>query len=614
MLENRPIVAITIGYIIGIIMGLYCNISIVFLYLLFTIIYLIIKNISDKNTQRKKQFKLVSIRRYRRYFKIIFTKNVCILICISSVVSNTITTYKNMKIDEFLNRYNGKEIHFSSKVVSNDITKKYNKKVIIKFEGKHFYLKVKKNTQINYGDTIIIKGTFIKPKKQTNYKGFNYLDYYKSQGIFGTINATSIEIIDKEDNFFNTLFLNIKDLIQRSFSQEISNVLMGTILGDKENLDEEIREEFSESNVSHILAISGMHVGYLIYFCFFILKKEGKRNTYFISIFVILFYYRIIGFSVSIARAIVMTILSIVSKILYRKNDLWTTLGFSTLCLLIYNPFIIKSVSFILSFTATFGIIEYNKLFYKKSKIINAFLITIILNIFLIPIYSVCFYKIPILSISISIIAGIIVGPIFIFGIIYILLGSFINLNILKIILEFLVKVLLFIIKIGSKMPLNKIYVYTPNALEIIFYYIIFFVSIFLFSIYKQKRIKNKTFIKRVKNLISLLKYRYKQYKKRIISIFIICIIFFTITELFIIPKNLKIYFIDVGQGDSCLIVTPNNKKILIDGGGNEDFDVGKNILIPYLLARKIKNLDYIIISHFDTDHVRGNTNCYGGI
>ena len=75
-----------------------------------------------------------------------------------------------------------------------------------------------------------------------------------------------------------------------------------------------------------------------------------------------------------------------------------------------------------------------------------------------------------------------------------------------------------------------------------------------------------------------------------------------------IIPKQLKIYFIDVGQGDSTLVITPQNKKILIDGGGSEfgDYDVGKDTLLPYLLDRGVKSIDYIIVSHFDTDHVQG--------
>ena len=75
------------------------------------------------------------------------------------------------------------------------------------------------------------------------------------------------------------------------------------------------------------------------------------------------------------------------------------------------------------------------------------------------------------------------------------------------------------------------------------------------------------------------------------------------------IPHDLEIYFVDVGQGDCTLIVTPNDKTILIDGGGSPTYNVGKNTLIPYLLDRKIKELDYIIVSHFDEDHVGGILN-----
>ncbi len=71
----------------------------------------------------------------------------------------------------------------------------------------------------------------------------------------------------------------------------------------------------------------------------------------------------------------------------------------------------------------------------------------------------------------------------------------------------------------------------------------------------------------------------------------------------------MKIYFVDVGQGDCTFIVTPRNKTILIDGGGSllEEFDVGKRTVIPYLLDRGYTTIDYIMISHFDQDHVRSD-------
>ena len=72
-------------------------------------------------------------------------------------------------------------------------------------------------------------------------------------------------------------------------------------------------------------------------------------------------------------------------------------------------------------------------------------------------------------------------------------------------------------------------------------------------------------------------------------------------------PKDLKVNFVDVGQGDSTFIITPKNQTILIDGGGSKlnDFDVGKNTLLPYILDRGYTKIDYVIISHFDEDHIR---------
>lgn len=89
----------------------------------------------------------------------------------------------------------------------------------------------------------------------------------------------------------------------------------------------------------------------------------------------------------------------------------------------------------------------------------------------------------------------------------------------------------------------------------------------------------------------------------------IICLLIVLILINFIIyifPQKLRIFFIDVGQGDSTLIITPDKKTVLIDGGGSDSFDVGEKVLLPYLLDRRILKIDYVLISHFDTDHCGG--------
>lgn len=110
---------------------------------------------------------------------------------------------------------------------------------------------------------------------------------------------------------------------------------------------------------------------------------------------------------------------------------------------------------------------------------------------------------------------------------------------------------------------------------------------------------------RRIKNLIALFRYKFRQNRKRYISIILIPIIIFSVLK--IIPRNLKIHFVDVGQGDSTFIETPYGKTILIDGGGSKskEFDVGKSTLLPYILDRGYTKIDYIFISHFDQDHVR---------
>ena len=182
---------------------------------------------------------------------------------------------------------------------------------------------------------------------------------------------------------------------------------------------------------------------------------------------------------------------------------------------------------------------------------------------------------------------------------------SLINLKIASFFLgvvELCIKILTTISQIG-KIPFSKIYISTPNIFSILNYYLVIGITLLTFYIYLAKK-TNKTQI-RTRNLIALIKIKLRENKNRLKKIFIILI--FIIVFLHFCPKDLKIYFIDVGQGDSTFIVTPKNKTILIDGGGslNSNIDIGKNTLLPYILDRGFTQIDTIIISHFDSDHVR---------
>lgn len=589
MLENRPIVVITIGYIIGILVGLYCRISIVLLYALIFTMYQIIK------MPIKKEFKLISYKRYTRYVKIIFTKKVLIIILISSIISYTTINIKNMQYNHFYKAFNNKEVSANLKIVSNIKQKKYKNIYKAKFNNKLVYLYTSKKIELKYGDRIKVTGIFNKPLNQRNYGGFDQSNFFKTLGIYGTINAEDVKKIGTSSNYFNNIFLNFREKFETNFESDISSVLMGVILGYTDKIENDVKKDFSNSSISHVLAVSGMHIGYIVLMCTLLKKITGSRTTNFITIVILIMYICIIGFHASAIRAVVMSILAIVAKLIYRKSDVWTNLSLSLLVLLLYNPFLIIDAGVQLSYMGTIGIYIFMKTFKINNKILNIFFITISVNIAILPIVAISFNHIPVLSLILSSFIGVTIIPIFILGVIFLISP----IEPIRCILNFFASLLLKVAQFGTQIPFNKITVTTPSLLQMLIYYIIIFIFLIYYKIYNAKK-KTATIV-RFRNLISLFIHKYRQ---KVISIFLIIVVLISIFK--IIPKELIIHFIDVGQGDSCLIITPHGKKIIIDGGGKEDYDVGKNILIPYLLDRGIKNLDYIVISHFDTDHVGG--------
>ena len=615
----------------GIIIGLYCKISIAPFFLIFFCIYLILKN------EKNKKFKLFSIKRYSRYLKIIFTQTTITIIVFSSILSNLVVILENNKYQNLYKDLDKKEISIQAQIV-NVLDDKYKIKVLNKgYKNTYLYLINHKNTTFEYGDRIDITGIYSEPKGSSNYKGFDYKKYLKTVKICGIISNAKIKIVSKNNG--NFLLAQTKK-ISKLFNSKIEKakltkdekaLLKCMIIGYNEDLTEEIVNDFSDSNMSHILAISGMHIGYIILVTSFLFNKVfGKHFGKIVTSIFIIFFIILTNFSPSVLRAGITGIILILSNFVYKKYDNIEAICLSLLIILIYNPFLIQDIGLQLSFAGVLGIAffsnniknwlkEYiekvdiratrkNKKFMKYIvKLLNtkifinieeSLIISISCSIVISPIILITFNKINITNIFVSIIAVYLVGPIIILGLIYLIF----SLKPIEIILSFLLKTILIISKIGNKIPLSQIYCITPSKLTIFIYYFFIFL---IFYIIKIKLEKNKNFFqRRIFNIYYLVIYRIKKYQKKIISI--ICI-FLLVCNLYIyIPKKLRIFFIDVGQGDSCLIVTPKNKSIIIDGGGSEYFNVGSKTLMPYLLDRKIATIDYILISHFDTDHVKG--------
>ena len=662
MLELRITLNIVLGYILGIIMGLYCKISIVFFYMIIFSIFQVTHFLKRRsNYIEKRKFKIFSLRRYSRYLKIIFTKRVIIIIVISSIIANSVVLFQNSKYKNLYKELDGKEVKCRCIVVSNAMEKEYKNiyKVRVisvnsikkKYEDTYLYVSVKKNlknvidSNLKYGQELMIKGIFIEPEIRRNYKGFDYKEYLKTMKVYGTIELRDAERLKEKsiNSFFvyvNNLGIKIKNNVKNIFKGDELGVFLGIVLGDKSNISKDTVEDFSNSDISHILAVSGMHLAYVIFvFRWLFTNIVGRKYGNIFTSFVIFIYMFITGFTPSVVRAGVTGLIFLLSENFKMRSDTWENMATSMLVMLIYNPFLIKSTSLLLSYAGTIGIIlnnkillEVNKIYWKniekklsrrkitfiKSiikirnnkifiKIEESIILTVSVYLTMLPIMMLIFNKCVFLSIFIAIIVGFVAVPAVVLGILIVIINLFkinIILDALVLIEKFLISIIINLSKFGSDMIFNNINVITPNFLEISIYYITLFIVMCLLNISSKKKL-NQSCI-RVKNLINLLKYRLNQSKnKLIISIFILVFVFSIIK---IIPTSLKVHFIDVGQGDSTLVITPHNKKILIDGGGSSDenFDVGKNTLIPYLLDRRINQIDYILISHFDNDHIGG--------
>ena len=315
-----------------------------------------------------------------------------------------------------------------------------------------------------------------------------------------------------------------------------------------------------------------------------IIKNYKIKNI--LLLLIIIIYATIINLSSSSARAIIMAILHIISKLIYKKDNFLVNISLASLILLIINPYNLIDSGFQLSFIASLGIVIILPKIEKlelKNKILKyiyvSLLVSISANILILPIIINTFKKISLSMFLIQIIITPILYIIEILGLATIVIPSQL-VFVIKPILEISVSIFNYI----SQINFFTIYTKVPNPRITTIYYLSALVYII-----KPKR----------KFIIQIC-------KKTIILLLILNL---TISIINQADTNLKIYMIDVGQGDSTLIITPENKKILIDGGGLENYDIGEKVLIPYLLNKQIKTLDYVMISHFDRDHVRRNNN-----
>lgn len=509
---------------------------------------------------------------------------ICLIISIGyvSILENKYSKISDMPIKEMVTIISDIQEKEYKKVCTAKIVRN-NKKILINIKMSQDIPSIK------YGDSLYIEGEFKQPEEARNYKGYNYKQYLKTKKIIGTVELEKAKILKSSNgSFIHNIQKYIKDTINGTLTDEEGNLLLAILLGDKDKLSEDIQESFKTSNLSHMLAVSGAHVSYIILGLTYVLQNSiiGKKNEKIVCIIFLLFFMAITNFTPSVTRACIMAVLTLFSGIIYRKSDVYTNISVAALITLIFNPYNLLDLGFQLSYGGTIGIIIFIKRIQEKksnSKVINYIkqmaLVSIYANIIIIPIMMYHFNTVSFTFIISNIMASPILVIIVITGFLFII-TSITAKPLTRLIAIFIKPILSILIKISqicSKLPFSSILVVTPYIFNVISYY-----AIILYCIKSKKNNKCKI----------------------IIGLLIVLILINFI--IYIFPQKLRIFFIDVGQGDSTLIITPDKKTVLIDGGGSDSFDVGEKVLLPYLLDRRILKIDYVLISHFDTDHCGG--------
>ena len=503
------------GSIIGILYGLYLRISIaISIIILILLILCIYKN-------KKKTFYVLSKRR-----------KLILIIFISLIISFLYTIWYNKQFEEAYKNI-PKQIKTYATVISEPKETDYYNCFEIKIQNKKFLMYVDKKINIEFGMNIKVNGEYSEPQEKRNYKGFNYKEYLKLKKIYGTIMAKDIEII-RENNVNYILMLSnttrnkIIDISKQILSEENAGLLSGLLVGEKNDVSENISKSFSKSNLAHILAISGTHISYIIIGISFILTqiKSPRRITHILTILILIFFMFITNFSPSVMRASIMAIIILSAKLVYRKSDILNSMAISLIIILIDNPLSINDIGLQLSYLATLGIVLLNKSianFLSKrinKKVSELISVTLSAQILILPIVALNFNAISTIFILSNIIAMPIVGVIILFGYVNIFIGFFsIKVaSILGVLLNILIEVLVWISEFMASFPFSNFYVVTPSLVVVSIYYL------FLILLYKFHS--------------NLLKYIFPTVCCLIISALIIAYI----------PNSLQIHFVDVGQ------------------------------------------------------------------
>ncbi len=409
----------------------------------------------------------------------------------------------------------------------------------------------------------------------------------------------------------------VRSFIRETLNHQNGALFRAFILGERQELDRNLRENFNRSGLGHVLAVSGLHIGLVAWAAFSIFKwglsrsycllllTDVRKWSAFLTCFPVVGYTLLAGCRVSSERAMIMVLAYLLSLILGREKDVWSTLSLAGIIILFLDPGALFTPSFQLSFVAVIGILwlspsilkhlglgieaQSESLTHMRSVmnyVAGLAAVSISAVYFLLPITTYYFHRIALVSIPANLttipILGLWVLPL---GLLSILLLPF-SIQLATPLLHASalgIHIMTEVVQFWAGLPWASIWVVTPNLFEMGLFYGFTFFGFFA------------------------LKKRWARMGLAAILFLIIMDVTYWIHRVKF-NHYLEVVFLDVGKGNAALVSFPDGKRMMIDGGGfpNNYFDVGRMVIAPFLWHRKIMTVDYLALSHPQTDHMNG--------
>ncbi len=513
--------------------------------------------------------------------------------------------YANVKNVELIKSY---EIIFtviSDSIIIDSKTFVTQDFLICKFRGDSIQ-KNKLYKKIQPGNKIYLTGTFQKGREQRNPGEFDYDKYLRSKGITGlfiSYDTDSISITDSKRNIFNfylfALRKSIDEIIVNIHNKETSDLLRGLILADRSGIDTETKNAFVNSGVVHILAVSGLNVGYVILIFIIVFGRFSIFTKSILTIIGLIIFMMITGTTPPVVRATIMGIIIILTFLSNRSTNIYNSISIAAVIILSFSPQEIYDPGFQLSFGAVLStaiIYPYMQSWIEKlnlkwkwfEKILLFMGVSLSAQIGTIPFTLIYFAKLSVVSILANLFVIPISGIITAIAFITIFLGSFSYFlaQYFAYANDLLTLVMMEFIRYTGTLEFSFLWIRNYSLFDsIVFYLLLTFILVSIIRI-------QKTVIK-----ISIV----------VLSFAVIILYSSFDDEKLLTDGRLNIMMIDVGQGDSFLIKFPNGKTALIDAGeANPFIDNGERVIIPLLDYLGIDKIDYGFISHLDLDHYGG--------